>query len=92
MRKLLISMVAVMLSLLCLAGAAETKAERDARFGMFIHWGIYSVPAGEWQDRTDHGEWILLQSKMPAGAVMKLSEIKLTPASRWSPIMDCSIS
>ena len=20
---------------------------RDARFGMFIHWGVYSVPAGE---------------------------------------------
>ena len=34
--------------------AKETKAERDARmkwwrearFGMFIHWGVYSVPAG----------------------------------------------
>ena len=33
---------------------AETKAEfdqrmewfREARFGMFIHWGLYSVPAG----------------------------------------------
>ena len=21
---------------------------RDARFGLFIHWGVYSVPAGEW--------------------------------------------
>ena len=21
---------------------------RDARFGMFIHWGLYAVPAGEW--------------------------------------------
>ena len=20
---------------------------RDARFGMFIHWGLYAVPAGE---------------------------------------------
>ena len=34
---------------------AETQAERDARmrwwrearFGMFIHWGLYAVPAGE---------------------------------------------
>ena len=34
----------------------ETKAKhdtrmewwRDARFGMFIHWGLYAVPAGEW--------------------------------------------
>ena len=22
---------------------------REARFGMFIHWGLYSVPAGEWK-------------------------------------------
>ena len=21
---------------------------REARFGMFIHWGLYSIPAGEW--------------------------------------------
>ena len=21
---------------------------RDARFGMFIHWGLYAVPAGEY--------------------------------------------
>ena len=39
------------------APAQETPAEhdarmkwfRDARFGMFIHWGVYSVPAGEWK-------------------------------------------
>ena len=30
----------------------------DAKFGMFIHWGIYSVPAGEWKGEKDHGEWI----------------------------------
>ena len=33
---------------------------REARFGLFIHWGVYSVPAGEWdgQDqlrRVAHG-------------------------------------
>src|SRR5579859_5886655 len=22
---------------------------KDARFGMFIHWGIYSLPGGEWK-------------------------------------------
>src|SRR6516162_741575 len=46
---------------------AETKEQhdarmawwRDARFGMFIHWGVYSVPAGEWQGETGHGEWIM---------------------------------
>ena len=24
---------------------------RDARFGMFIHWGVYSVPAGAYQGK-----------------------------------------
>lgn len=32
---------------------------KDAKFGMFIHWGIYSVPAGKWCDRTTYGEWIM---------------------------------
>ena len=31
---------------------------RDARFGMFIHWGLYSVPAGTWKESTRHAEWI----------------------------------
>ena len=24
---------------------------REARFGLFIHWGLYSVPAGTWKAR-----------------------------------------
>jgi alpha-L-fucosidase len=40
---------------------------RDARFGMFIHWGVYSVPAGEYKgQRPDHiGEWIMLDLRIP---------------------------
>lgn len=38
---------------------------RDARFGLFIHWGIYSVPAGQWNGRTDHGEWIMNTGQIP---------------------------
>ena len=38
---------------------------REARFGMFIHWGLYAVPAGEWQGRTDLGEWIRNNAKIP---------------------------
>ena len=37
-----------------------------ARFGMFIHWGVYSVPAGEWQGQTWYGEWFQLETRMPA--------------------------
>ena len=38
---------------------------REARFGMFIHWGLYAVPAGEWNGRTDYGEWIRSNAKIP---------------------------
>ena len=33
---------------------------REARFGMFIHWGVYSVPAGVYKgEQSKHiGEWL----------------------------------
>ena len=51
----------------------ETKAERDkrmqwwreSRFGMFIHWGLYAVPAGEWKGSTRHAEWIRTTAEIP---------------------------
>jgi alpha-L-fucosidase len=55
--------------------ATETKAQRDARmkwwreakFGMFIHWGLYSVPAGEYQGKPvgSLGEWIMRIANIP---------------------------
>jgi alpha-L-fucosidase len=38
---------------------------RDARFGMFIHWGLYSVPAGTWKESTRHAEWIRTTAQIP---------------------------
>lgn len=38
---------------------------RDARFGMFIHWGVYSVPAGEWNGETGYAEWIMENAHIP---------------------------
>ena len=34
---------------------------------MFIHWGIYSVPAGEWNGKPSVGlgEWIMFRSRIP---------------------------
>jgi alpha-L-fucosidase len=48
---------------------------RDARFGMFIHWGVYSVPAGEWKGKptTFFGEWIMHQEKIPVTEYEKLT-------------------
>ena len=38
---------------------------REARFGMFIHWGLYAVPAGEWKGKTGYGEWIRTSAEIP---------------------------
>ncbi|MFC2097257.1 alpha-L-fucosidase [Bacteroidota bacterium] len=40
---------------------------RDARFGMFIHWGAYSVPAGihNGKEIPGIGEWIMSRAKIP---------------------------
>jgi alpha-L-fucosidase len=40
---------------------------REARFGMFIHWGVYSIPAGTWDGRQigSIGEWIMNRGKIP---------------------------
>jgi len=46
---------------------------RDARFGLFLHWGVYSVPAGEWNGKTSYGEWILEETKMPVSQYEKFA-------------------
>ena len=40
---------------------------REARFGMFIHWGVYAVPAGthNGQKIGRIGEWIMNRGKIP---------------------------
>jgi alpha-L-fucosidase len=55
--------------------ATETKAQhvsrmawwREAKFGMFIHWGVYSVPAGYYNGKPvpGIGEWIMNRGKIP---------------------------
>jgi alpha-L-fucosidase len=48
------------------AAVRETAAERnrrmkwwrDAKFGMFIHYGLYSGLAGEWKGKPGGSEWI----------------------------------
>ena len=55
--------------------ANETKEQRDARmkwwrearFGMFIHWGVYSVPAGTYDGKQigGIGEWIMRSANIP---------------------------
>ena len=50
------------------AGAAERlEWFREAKFGMMVHWGLYSIPAGEWKGRrsTGIGEWIMHRLRIP---------------------------
>jgi alpha-L-fucosidase len=57
------------------ADTDETPAQRDARmawwreakFGLFIHWGVYSVPAGYYHGQPVRGigEWIMNRGKIP---------------------------
>jgi alpha-L-fucosidase len=46
---------------------ARMKWWREARFGMFIHWGVYSVPAGTYKGKQIDGigEWIMNHGKIP---------------------------
>ncbi len=48
----------------------EAKSQRmawwkDAKFGLFIHWGIYAVAAGEYKGQKNYGEWLMYEAKIP---------------------------
>lgn len=55
---------------------ARMKWWKEARFGMFIHWGIYSVPAGVWQGNQigGIGEWIMNTAKIPVADYARFAE------------------
>jgi alpha-L-fucosidase len=40
---------------------------REAKYGMFIHWGLYAIPAGQWKGQTvpGIGEWIMNRARIP---------------------------
>ncbi|OFY38845.1 MAG: alpha-L-fucosidase [Bacteroidetes bacterium RBG_13_44_24] len=49
---------------------------REARFGMFIHWGVYAVPAGEWKGQRigNIGEWIMNRGKIPVADYVQIAK------------------
>jgi len=79
MRKTLIRCAVCAVLILAAAAAPalvaqrETQAEhdarmqwwREARFGLFLHWGLYAIPAGEWNGKTNYGEWIRNNAQIP---------------------------
>jgi len=49
---------------------------RNAKFGMFIHWGVYTVPAGEYKGKEIKGigEWIQKNGQIPAEEYQKFAK------------------
>ena len=47
----------------------------QARLGMFIHWGLYAIPAGQWPGRENknRAEWIMQQENIPSAEYEKLA-------------------
>lgn len=43
----------------------KMKWWKDARFGMFIHWGPYSILGGEWKGRQKYNEFVMLEARIP---------------------------
>ncbi len=45
----------------------RTQWFKDAKFGMFIHWGVYSMFAGSYQGKVvpSYGEWIMNRARIP---------------------------
>jgi len=49
------------------AGEENARQERikwwrDGKFGMFVCWGLYSIPAGTWKDKVTkrgYAEWVM---------------------------------
>jgi alpha-L-fucosidase len=65
------------------AGVALTHDQRmawwrEARFGMFLHWGLYAIPAGAHGDKTHHGEWIRDSARIPVDTYEQFQQ-------QWNP-------
>ena len=64
---------------------------RDAKFGMFIHWGLYSIPAGERNGKnvSGIGSYIQKNGKIPEAEYAKFQE-RFNPTQydpkRWASL------
>jgi alpha-L-fucosidase len=83
---------------LCLCAAAQDSQTTQAlkkfdeiKFGMFIHWGLYALPAGEWDGHYVRGigEWIMFREKIPVARYEQLAA-KFNPvkfnADEWTQL------
>jgi alpha-L-fucosidase len=58
--------------------AKEKRLEwfREAKYGLFIHWGLYAIPAGEWKGQRclGLGEWLMNRCKVPVKEYEQLAK------------------
>lgn len=58
--------------------AADTNMKwfKDAKFGLFIHWGLYALLGGEYRGQTTDGlaEWIMNTFQIPAAEYEQLAK------------------
>jgi len=56
--------------------AAKLKWFDEAKYGLFINWGLYSMPAGEWQGKKygGIGEWLMHDAKIPVKEYEELAK------------------
>jgi alpha-L-fucosidase len=49
---------------------------RQAKYGLFIHWGLYAIPAGEWKGKRSLGlgEWIMNRAQVPVKEYEQLAK------------------
>jgi len=59
------------------SAAKEQRLEwfRHDKFGLFIHWGLYAIPAGTWKGQRSPGigEWIMQRMKIPVAEYEQLA-------------------
>ena len=66
--------------------AATIQAWQDRKFGMFIHWGLYSIPAGVWNGQRitrGYSEQIQSHADIPKTEYEKLAS-QFNP-DKWDP-------
>lgn len=61
--------------------AAKMGWFREAKYGLFIHWGLYAIPAGVWNGKPVRisSEWIMAHARIPVKEYEGL-------ANRFNPV------
>lgn len=70
------------------ADTASLRWFRDAKLGLFLHWGLYSQTAGDWQGHpAEGGEHFMLYERIPFREYARIAD-EFNPtdfdARRWA--------